>query len=93
MEMFSEKKVTILDSNFFKKGNFITYCYMEKQDYGARVEEGRPMNGIISHVGETYLSLYLSDGTKKTINLEQLQEPEQIGPKIKIKVLGVRDRA
>lgn len=94
--MFAKKSVTILDKNYFKSGHFITYCYMDKHDYGATVKEGNPMNAIISTVEDTYISVFLSSGDKKVIKLEQLIEPDEPtfdNQLTKIKIHGVRHNA
>lgn len=92
--MFKEKSIDILDVTIFKIGSFITFCKMEKLDFGATVKDGESINGIISEVEELQFSVFLATGDKKTIHIEEIKDPDTQSPSSnenKIKILGIQD--
>lgn len=92
--MILTKQVQVLDKSKFKVGHFITYCYMQKVDFGVRVQEGCKINGIISYVDDKYFSVVIETGDKKRIDIEQLIDIENLYSKeTKVKVLGIREYA
>lgn len=88
---FSIKQVKVLDPNVFKKGFFISLCYMNYDRVDGYTVNPHAINGIINSVGDDYFTYIDVEGSKNKVDTESFyREGVTLYPYVPVKILGIK---